>query len=86
MHLCAELYSEIDTDAATNGLEMHNTFRAMYDAPPLQWNTSVARDAMLYSAKCVFEHSKDRKGQGENLCLGVSAFSQSLPSLHLTGD
>lgn len=44
-------------------LDQHNTYRALHQAPPLQWNAALAAQVAAYAANCVFEHGSF----GENL-------------------
>lgn len=56
-------------------LATHNAARGRYGRSPLQWDDALERDARTwadYLARTqTFEHSKARKGQGENLWMGT---------------
>ena len=55
-------------------LDMHNTVRANYQAPPLTWDATIASRAQAHANTCVYGHSSvdERKtyGFGENIAAG----------------
>ena len=61
----------------------HNEARKRYGVPPLSWDETLARDAMIYAQQMArsgrFEHDRQqgrRPKQGENLFMGTrSAYS-----------
>lgn len=66
------------TDGSKNGLDVHNDFRASFNAEPLTWSKSLETDAAKWAARCKFEHASNSHGQGENLCLGAQDIVSSL--------
>lgn len=61
-HSASEQGSEIPSnhaDGESNGLNEHNSFRALYGAPPLTWSDEIASTAAAYAALCINDHSKE---------------------------
>ncbi|KAG0169760.1 hypothetical protein DFQ30_003266 [Apophysomyces sp. BC1015] len=54
--------------SAKNILRVHNKYRAKHQAPPLRWNTTLAKYAQKWSNRCEFKHSMG--DYGENLAYG----------------
>lgn len=49
-------------------LDAHNGFRAMHDAPALQWDDTLAQYAERHANECLFQHTHGP--HGENLAAG----------------
>ena len=61
-------------------LNAHNAYRSQVGVPPLEWSDMLASHAQEWanhlSANGLFEHSRERDGEGENIWKGTSrAFS-----------
>jgi uncharacterized protein YkwD len=54
-------------------LDETNRYRAMHQAPPLTWSSTLAGEAQSWADRCVFEHST--MGNGENLYAASGSFN-----------
>lgn len=61
-------------------LDLHNTLRARHQAPPLEWDATVASVAQAYANRCRFAHNSNLRqlGYGENLALGYSSYTAAV--------
>ena len=57
-------------------LDTHNQYRAMNQAGPLTWSTTLAAYAQQHASGCVFEHTGGP--YGENLAAGYGSISDSI--------
>lgn len=57
-------------------LTAHNKYRSQVGVSPLKWSATVAKSAQQWANRLAatgkFEHSKNRRGYGENLWMGTS--------------
>ncbi len=66
----------LTTQSQAQGLEQHNLYRYLHQAPPLKWNGTLARGAQAWANRlaasgCKLQHS-GAPGVGENVALSVS--------------
>lgn len=57
-------------------LDVHNQYRAMNQAGPLTWSSTLADYAQQNAASCVFQHTGGP--YGENLAAGYGSISDAI--------
>lgn len=80
-----------NADTATEFLDAHNDWRIKVNSgqlenqpipapviPLMEWVPELAEVAQEYAEACVFEHSNNRNGAGENLAMGHSSITHAV--------